>query len=151
MKKETSAEGFRLVRSIVVHELAHQWFGNLVTMDFWDGLWLNESFADWAEMYAWELLDPKLKMWQEYVTKQYQNALVFDSNRSSHPIEVPVNKESEIIQVFDSISYSKGCAVLRMIAGLLGEEVFIRGIRRYLQKHAYGNTTAGDLWDALSE
>jgi aminopeptidase N len=89
-EEHTDAEGFRLVRSVVMHELAHQWFGNLVTMGFLDGRGLNGSFADWAELYAWELLDLEPKMWQEYVTKQYQNVFAFGSKRSRHRIKVPV-------------------------------------------------------------
>lgn len=96
-------------------------------MEFWDGLWLNESFADWAELYAWETLEPSWQMWQNYATGGFQSALKLDSNRASHPIEVPVSKASEVAQVFDSISYDKGCAVIRMISRHLGIEVFVKG------------------------
>ena len=147
---ETSAEAYRWAGSVLVHELAHQWFGNLVTMDFWEGLWLNESFADWAELYAWETLDPSWQMWENYATGAYQEGLILDANRQSHPIEVVVNKATEIGQIFDAISYCKGCAVIQMIAGLLGVDVFIKGVQFYLKKHAYGNAKTGDLWDALS-
>ncbi|RFU30932.1 hypothetical protein B7463_g5427, partial [Scytalidium lignicola] len=150
-QKATSAKAFRLSASVIVHELAHQWFGNLVTMDFWDGLWLNESFADWAELHAWETLNPGWQMWQNYATEGYQLGLLLDSNRASHPIEVPVNRTSEINQIFDDISYSKGCAVIRMISDILGIETFLEGIRLYLKRHTYGNTNTQDLWDALSE
>jgi aminopeptidase N len=87
--------------SVIVHELAHQWFGNLVTMEFWDGLWLNESFADWAELYAWETLDPSWQMWQAYDSRAYQSALTLDANRASHPIEVPVHKATELVRFSD--------------------------------------------------
>ncbi|KAN0092483.1 lysine aminopeptidase ApsA [Hyaloscypha variabilis] len=147
---ETSAEAYRWAGSVLVHELAHQWFGNLVTMDFWEGLWLNESFADWAELYAWETLDPSWQMWENFATGAYQEGLVLDANRESHPIEVVVNKGSEIGQIFDAISYCKGSAVIQMIAGLLGVEVFIKGVQFYLKKHAYGNAKTSDLWEALS-
>ena len=150
-ERESSAAAFRLAGSILVHELAHQWFGNLVTMEFWDGLWLNESFADWAELYAWETLEPSWQMWQNYATGGFQNALTLDSNRANHPIEVPVNKATEVAQVFDSISYDKGCAVIRMISRHLGVDVFIKGVQNYLKRAAYGNTVTSDLWDALSE
>jgi aminopeptidase 2 len=148
--KETSAEAYRRAGSVIVHELAHQWFGNIVTMDFWEGLWLNESFADWAELYAWETLEPSWHMWQDYAIKGLQAGLALDSNRASHPIEVPVTKVTQINQIFDDISYNKGCAVIRMIARYLGTEKFIEGVRLYLKKHAYGNTKTSDLWDALS-
>lgn len=149
-EKETSATAYRRAGSVIVHELAHQWFGNIVTMDFWEGLWLNESFADWAELYAWETLEPSWQMWQDYAVGGYQAGLSLDSNKASHPIEVPVSKVGQINQIFDDISYNKGCAVIRMIAEYLGTEKFIEGVRLYLKKHAYGNTKTVDLWDALS-
>lgn len=149
-EKETSAEAYRRAGSVIVHELAHQWFGNIVTMDFWEGLWLNESFADWAELYAWETLEPSWHMWQDYAIKGLQAGLALDSNKASHPIEVPVRKVTQINQIFDDISYNKGCAVIRMIASYLGTEKFIEGVRLYLKKHAYRNTKTSDLWDALS-
>lgn len=90
-------------------------------------------------------------MWQTYVTTNLQRALSLDSLRSSHPIEVPVKKADEINQIFDAISYSKGSCVLRMLSTYLGEDVFLEGVRRYLKKHAYGNTVTGDLWASLSE
>lgn len=150
-EKESRAETFRLMGSVVVHELAHQWFGNLVTMEFWDGLWLNESFADWAELYAWETLEPGWQMWENYASAGYQEALALDGNQASHPIEVPVNKATEISQIFDDISYDKGCAVIRMISRHLGIELFVKGVRQYLKRAAYGNSFTSHLWDALSE
>lgn len=139
------------VAEVVQHELAHQWFGNLVTMDFWDGLWLNEGFATWMSWYSCNVFYPEWRVWDGYVTDNLQRALGLDSLRSSHPIEVPVKKADEINQIFDAISYSKGSCVLRMISKWIGEDVFMEGIRRYLKKHAYGNTTTGDLWAALSD
>ncbi|TQS36621.1 hypothetical protein Golomagni_02922 [Golovinomyces magnicellulatus] len=139
------------VAEVVQHELAHQWFGNLVTMDFWDGLWLNEGFATWMSWYSCNFFYPEWKVWQGYVTDNLQSALSLDSLRSSHPIEVPVKRADEVNQIFDAISYSKGSCVLRMISKYLGEDVFMEGIRQYLKKHAYGNTQTGDLWAALSE
>lgn len=138
------------VAEVVQHELAHQWFGNLVTMDWWDGLWLNEGFATWVSWYSSNDFFPEWKVWEEYVADNLQSALGLDSLRSSHPIEVPVKCADEIAQIFDSISYSKGSAVLRMISTYLGEDVFLEGVRQYLKKHAYGNTETGDLWAALS-
>jgi aminopeptidase 2 len=149
-EQETSAEAYRRAGTVVVHELAHQWFGNIVTMDFWEGLWLNESFADWAALYAWETLEPSWKMWEDYAIGGFQAGLRLDANKASHPIEVPVSKVGQINQIFDDISYKKGCAVLRMIADYVGRENFIEGVRVYLKKHAYANTKTSDLWDALS-
>lgn len=139
------------VAEVVQHELAHQWFGNLVTMDFWDGLWLNEGFATWMSWYSCNKFYPEWKIWQSFVIGDLQSALSLDSLRSSHPIEVPVKRADEVNQIFDAISYSKGSCVLRMISKFLGEEVFLKGIRRYIKKHAYGNTKTEDLWAALSD
>lgn len=150
-EKNVSASTKQRVAEVVQHELAHQWFGNLVTMDFWDGLWLNEGFATWMSWYSCNIFYPEWKVWEGYVTDNLQSALGLDSLRSSHPIEVPVKRADEINQIFDAISYSKGSCVLRMISKYLGEDVFMEGIRQYLKKHAYGNTTTGDLWSALSD
>ena len=139
------------IAEVVQHELAHQWFGNLVTMDFWDGLWLNEGFATWMSWYACNKFYPEWKIWQSYVTGDLQSALSLDSLRSSHPIEVPVKRADEVNQIFDAISYSKGSCVLRMISTYLGEQTFLEGVRRYIKKHAYGNTRTEDLWSALSD
>ena len=149
-EKTSGASTKERVAEVVQHELAHQWFGNLVTMDFWDGLWLNEGFATWMSWYSCNIFYPEWKVWQSYVTDTLQGALSLDSLRSSHPIEVPVKRADEVNQIFDAISYSKGSCVLRMISKHLGEDVFMEGIRQYLKKHAYGNTQTGDLWAALS-
>ena len=149
--KTAGASTKERVAEIVQHELAHQWFGNLVTMDFWDGLWLNEGFATWMSWYSCNEFHPEWKVWETFVIDTLQGALGLDSLRSSHPIEVPVYRAEEINQIFDNISYSKGSAVLRMISKYLGEDVFLDGVRRYIQKHAWGNTQTGDLWAALSE
>lgn len=152
LDEETSGASMKQrIAEVVQHELAHQWFGNLVTMDFWDGLWLNEGFATWMSWYACNNFFPEWKIWQSYVTNDLQSALSLDSLRSSHPIEVPVKRADEINQIFDAISYAKGSCVLRMISRYLGEQTFMEGIRRYLKKHAYGNTQTGDLWAALGD
>lgn len=149
-EKNSGAATKERVAEVVQHELAHQWFGNLVTMDWWDGLWLNEGFATWASWYSCNVFYPEWKVWQTYVTDNLQSALGLDSLRSSHPIEVPVKRSDEINQIFDAISYSKGSCVIRMISMYLGEATFMEGIRQYLKKHAYGNTKTDDLWSALS-
>ncbi|KAM0739212.1 hypothetical protein ACQRIT_006949 [Beauveria bassiana] len=141
----------RRVTDIVIHELAHQWFGNLVTMEWWEGLWLKEGFATWASLYGANKFYPEWNIWADFVIGSLQDALDLDSLRSSHPIEVPVKSANEISQIFDAISYEKGCSVLRMISVHLGEDVFLKGIRDYLRKFGYKNTTTDDLWDCLSE
>ncbi|KAJ0414679.1 peptidase family M1-domain-containing protein [Aspergillus carlsbadensis] len=149
-EKTSGASRKERIAETVQHELAHQWFGNLVTMDFWDGLWLNEGFATWMSWYSCNSFYPEWKVWQSYVIDNLQSALSLDSLRSSHPIEVPVKRADEINQIFDAISYSKGSSVLRMISKYLGEETFLQGVRDYIRKHAYGNTQTGDLWFALA-
>ncbi|CAG7980251.1 unnamed protein product [Penicillium salamii] len=150
-EKNSGASRKERIAETVQHELAHQWFGNLVTMDFWDGLWLNEGFATWMSWYSCNVFYPEWKVWQTYVIDNLQSALSLDSLRSSHPIEVPVKRADEINQIFDAISYSKGSSVLRMISKYLGEDVFLQGVRNYIKKHAYGNTETGDLWAALGD
>ncbi|PHH59184.1 hypothetical protein CDD81_3652 [Ophiocordyceps australis] len=150
-EKASSAATKERVAEVVQHELAHQWFGNLVTMDWWEGLWLNEGFATWASWYSCNKFFPEWNVWQTYVTDTLQSALALDSLRSSHPIEVPVKRADEINQIFDAISYAKGSCVLRMISIYLGEDIFLKGVQQYLKKHAYGNTKTDDLWTALSD
>ncbi|PSK39950.1 aminopeptidase 2 [Candidozyma pseudohaemuli] len=149
--KNTNVNTMQRVTEVVMHELAHQWFGNLVTMDFWDGLWLNEGFATWMSWYACDSLYPDWKVWESYVADSLQHALILDALRSSHPIEVPVKRADEINQIFDAISYSKGSSLLKMISRWLGEETFVKGVSNYLKKHKWGNTKTTDLWEALSE
>src|SRR5437762_3633499 len=120
-------------------------------MDFWDGLWLNKGFTTWMSWYSCNIFYPEWRVWEAYITDNLQSALSLDSLRSSHPIEVLVKHTDEINQIFNMISYSKGSCILRMISKYIDEDVFIEGIRYYLKKHAYRNTTTGDLWAALSD
>ncbi|KAG7660768.1 APE2 [[Candida] subhashii] len=149
--ENTNVNTKQRVTEVVMHELAHQWFGNLVTMDFWDGLWLNEGFATWMSWYACDSLYPDWKVWESYVSDSLQHALTLDALRASHPIEVPVKRADEINQIFDAISYSKGSSLLKMISRWLGEDTFIKGVSNYLKKHKWGNTQTSDLWEALAE
>ncbi|AMD22816.1 HHR047Wp [Eremothecium sinecaudum] len=139
------------VAEVVQHELAHQWFGNLVTMDWWEGLWLNEGFATWMSWYSCNEFEPEWKVWEQYVPDTLQSALSLDALRSSHPIEVPVKRADEINQIFDAISYSKGSSLLRMTSKWLGEDVFVKGVSNYLNEFKYGNAKTTDLWQALSK
>lgn len=136
---------------VVCHELAHQWFGNLVTMDWWSDLWLNEGFATWVGWLASDKLFPAWDIWTEFVVDDCQAGLTLDCLRSSHPIEVPVKNPEEIGQIFDSISYSKGASLIRQLVTFLGEETFRTGLRSYLAKHKYGNARTNDLWESLGE
>ncbi|KAI1828006.1 peptidase family M1-domain-containing protein [Xylaria intraflava] len=150
-EKASGAAMKERIAEVVQHELAHQWFGNLVTMDWWEGLWLNEGFATLMSWLSCNHFYPEWKVWENYVADNLQSALGLDSLRSSHPIEVPVKRASEVDQIFDAISYSKGSCVLRMISTYLGEDIFLEGVRRYIKKHAYGNTQTDDLWAALED
>lgn len=136
---------------VVAHELAHQWFGNLVTMDWWDELWLNEGFATWAGWLATDHLHPEWQVWPQFVNEGFTSALTLDALRSSHPIQVPVKDALDVNQIFDHISYLKGCGVIRMLANHLSVETFLKGVSIYLKKHTYGNAKTTALWDALSE
>jgi aminopeptidase 2 len=139
------------IASVVAHELAHQWFGNLVTMEWWSDLWLNEGFATWVGNYAVDKLFPDWHFWDSFVVDDVQRGMSLDCLRSSHPIEVEVKDPAQIGQIFDAISYSKGGSVIRMLSAYLTEDVFLEGIRQYLKKHAYSNASTGDLWAQLSE
>lgn len=136
---------------VVAHELAHQWFGNLVTMDWWNELWLNEGFATWVGWLAVDHFHPDWNIWSQFVAEGVQQAFHLDSLRASHPIEVPVRNALEVDQIFDHISYLKGSSVIRMLSVHLGRETFLRGVADYLKSHAYGNATTNDLWSALSK
>ncbi|PVU99211.1 hypothetical protein BB559_000882 [Furculomyces boomerangus] len=139
------------VAATVSHELAHQWFGNLVTMEWWSELWLNEGFATWVGNLAVDHVFPEWHTWTQFLVDEYSRALTMDSMRSSHAIQVPVRHSSEISQIFDNISYSKGASTIRMLSGYLGLENFLKGIRIYLDRHKYKNASTNDLWAALSE
>lgn len=141
----------REVVYVVAHELAHQWFGDLVTMDWWSELWLNEGFATWVGWHATDHLHKDWDIWPTFVEEDMQLAFNLDSLRSSHPIEVPVRDALDVDQIFDAISYRKGSSVLRMLAAHLGLETFLSGVSKYLKDHAYGNAMTEDLWSSLSE
>src|SRR3954454_1933255 len=138
----------RAIFGIIAHEMAHQWFGDLVTMAWWDNLWLNEGFATWMATKASEQFYPQWQSWLNgYAQKQY--AMALDARRTSHPIQQPIADESEAMVAFDAITYNKGQALIRMLENYLGEAAFRDGIRAYMTAHAYGNTTTADLWQAL--
>jgi len=139
------------VCTVVCHELAHQWFGNLVTMQWWDDLWLNEGFASWAENWSAHVLFPDYAMWDQFVTDHLSSALKLDGLQSSHPIQVPIAHAEEVEQVFDAISYCKGGSVVRMICAVLGMPHFQKGLANYMAKHGYGNTETYHLWQAWED
>lgn len=147
----TSAVRKQWIALVVGHELAHQWFGNLVTMEWWTHLWLNEGYASFVEFLCVEHLFPEYDIWTQFVTDTYIRALELDALNSSHPIEIPVGHPSEIDEIFDDISYNKGASVIRMLHNFIGDQDFRKGMNLYLTKHQYGNTFTEDLWAALEE
>lgn len=138
------------VANIINHELAHQWFGDLVTMRWWNGLWLNESFATFMQYKATDAFEPAWRQWENFGPLR-NSAYWVDSLRTSHPIEESVEHARDAILLVDNISYEKGCAVLYQTEQFLGEEVVRQGIASYLKKHAFGNTESADLWICLEK
>ncbi|CAG9785493.1 unnamed protein product [Diatraea saccharalis] len=137
------------VANTVAHELAHMWFGNLVTMKWWDDLWLNEGFASYMQAKALNAIEPSWTTMDQFLTKTMHSVLVTDAKLSSHSIVQTVATPDEITAIFDSISYNKGASVLRMLEGFIGEENFRRGVSDYLKKYKYGNTVTQDLLSCL--
>jgi len=133
----------------LAHELVHQWFGNLVTLMWWDELWLNESFATFLGNKAVDQMHPEWEVWNDFFLTRTAGALLWDSLPSTHPIEAKVTHAYEINAIFDEISYGKGGNVLRMVEAYLGEKEFQKGVHRYLEEHAYGNAVGADFWGAL--
>ncbi len=133
---------------VVCHEIAHMWFGDLVTMSWWNGLWLNEAFATFLEVVAVDAWKPEWKRWDAFALARAA-ALSTDGLYASRPIEFPVRAVKDLGAMFDVLTYQKGAAVLRMLEQFLGPTVFRDGVRRYLQTHAFANAETGDLWNAL--
>jgi aminopeptidase N len=133
---------------VVAHEMAHQWFGNLVTMEWWDDLWLNEGFASWMETKATEHFHPEWRMWLQSEAAR-QRAMQQDARQTTHPIVQPVLNADQAGQAFDAITYNKGQAVIRMIEGFVGEDAFRQGVQAYMREFAYGNTVTHDFWAKL--
>ncbi|XP_069966544.1 aminopeptidase N isoform X1 [Bactrocera oleae] len=147
----SSLENKQRVASVIAHELAHQWFGNLVTMKWWQDLWLNEGFATYVASLGVEHINPE---WRGLEKESVDNTLAIfklDALKSSHPISQEITHTNKIAEIFDSISYKKGSTVLRMMHHFLGDEAFRSGLHYYLKKHAYANAEQDDLWYALTE
>src|SRR5881227_987700 len=158
--KNSSAETKQIIYEVIAHEMAHQWFGDLVTMAWWDNLWLNEGFASWMGTKCTAHFNPQWEVWlrrslprdpTRRVGIAKEQAMEGDARSTTHPIQQPVATEAEANSAFDDITYKKGQSFLRMLESFLGEDVFRDGIRRYIAAHKYSNTTTADLWSALSE
>jgi puromycin-sensitive aminopeptidase len=148
---KASSQQRQRVASVVAHELAHQWFGNLVTMAWWDDLWLNEGFASWTQSFALDNLFPEWGMWTQFIAVDQATAMRLDAMRTSHPIQVPIGRAEEVEEVFDAISYCKGASVVRMLYAVLGPADFQKGLQIYMERHQYGNTETFHLWRAWEE
>jgi len=148
---KTSTGNKQWVALVIAHELAHMWFGDLVTMEWWTHLWLNEGFASFIEYLAIDHIFPDWDIWTQFVSTEMGIAYQLDALKNTHPIEVEVGHPAEISEIFDKVSYSKGASVLRMLHQYLGALDFQKGLQHYLKKHAYSNTQTEDLWIALEE
>ena len=137
-----------LVAAVVAHELAHMWFGDLVTMRWWNGIWLNEAFATFMEVAATDAFAPQWTMWTSFGLDR-SAAFEVDSLHSTRTVEFPVESPADADGMFDVLTYQKGGALLRMLEQFLGPDRFRAGVNHYLKKHSYGNTETGDLWDAI--
>jgi aminopeptidase N len=148
--KSSSIESKQMVALVIAHELSHQWFGNLVTMKWWDDLWLNESFANMMEYRAVEELYPEWNIWEQFVSHESAAAKRRDSLADVQSVKTDVHHPDEISTLFDpSIVYAKGGTLLHMLLHYIGEDAFREGLKQYFEKHKYGNTEADDLWEAL--
>ncbi|HUY84934.1 MAG TPA: M1 family metallopeptidase [Candidatus Dormibacteraeota bacterium] len=149
--KNRSLSGEQLTTLVIAHELSHQWFGNLVTMRWWDDLWLNESFASIMENIAPDRLHPDWHQWEDFATSRVLSCSHRDIYKDVQPVGVTVKHPDEISTLFDpAIVYAKGARLLNMLYDYIGEEAFRKGLKNYFQKHALGNTTRGDLWKEFS-
>jgi aminopeptidase N len=158
--KNSSAETKQDIYEVLAHEIAHQWFGDLVTMAWWDNLWLNEGFASWMGTKCTVHFNPQWEVWlrrnlprdpTRRVGIAKEQAMEGDARSTTHPIQQPIATEAEANSAFDDITYKKGQSFLRMLESFLGEDVFRDGVRRYIAAHKYSNSTTADLWNALSE
>jgi aminopeptidase N len=158
--QNSSAETKQNIYEVIAHETAHMWFGDLVTMAWWDNLWLNEGFASWMGTKCTAKFNPDWEVWLSKniprdPTRRYgigkEAAMEGDARATTHPIQQPIANEAEASSAFDDITYRKGMSFIRMLESFLGEDVFRDGIRKYMATHNFSNSTTADLWNALSE
>lgn len=149
--EETELSSKRDATITIIHEIAHQWFGNLVTMEWWTYLWLNESMATYFGWWVCDELFPEWSVWNTFIDNEYNHALELDSLNSSHSIEIPIENSKDINQIFDGISYAKGSCLVRFLASYIGPIKFREGMQNYMKKNMWKNTKSNDLWDAFDE
>ncbi len=148
--ESSSSPGTRQrIVEIIAHEMAHMWFGDLVTMAWWNDLWLNESFASWMATKATDTLYPEWQVWTQFISEDVSPGMSLDGLENSHPIESEVHNPDEVSQLFDAISYSKGASIIRMLEEFLSAGTFQTGLRDYLNTNAYSNAEGRDLWSAM--
>ena len=149
--KTSSTRTKQFIAEVISHEIAHMWFGNLVTMKWWNDLWLNESFATFMATKFVDKFYPEWDLWNQFVEDAMNVAMGLDSLKTTHPIDVKVNSPAEIREIFDAISYDKGGCVLRMLENYVGEPNFQKGLKKYLSDFKYKNAEGQDLWDAIGK
>jgi tricorn protease interacting factor F2/3 len=149
--KNSSFATRKSVAQIISHELAHQWFGNLVTMKWWNDLWLNESFATLMGHKVVDAVFPEWNAWQDFLIDETSPAMSMDSLRNTHPIEANVKSPDDIQEIFDAITYGKGASILRMIEAYTGSDAFRKGVQNYLKRYRFSNAAGIDLWNSLDE
>jgi tricorn protease interacting factor F2/3 len=149
--KTSSTRTKQFIAEVISHEIAHMWFGNLVTMKWWNDLWLNESFATFMATKFVDKFYPEWDLWDQFVEDSMNVAMGLDSLKTTHPIDVKVNSPAEIREIFDAISYDKGGCVLRMLEHYVGEPNFQKGLKKYLSDFKYKNAKGQDLWDAIGK
>ena len=149
--KTSSTRTKQFIAEVISHEIAHQWFGNLVTMKWWNDLWLNESFATFMATKFVDKFYPEWDLWNQFVEDAMNVAMGLDSLKTTHPIDVDVKSPAEIREIFDAISYDKGGCVLRMLENYVGEPNFQKGLKKYLSDFKYKNAKGQDLWDAIGK
>ncbi len=147
-EKHASVHTQQRVSEVVAHEMAHLWFGDLVTMKWWDDLWLNEAFATWMAYKTVDFVRPDWQIWEIFALDRL-GAMEIDELISTRPIHADVKNPLEAIEMFDGITYSKGASILRMLETYLGEKTFQAGVQHYMREHKFGNATTGDLWNSL--
>ncbi len=150
--ESTSISGKHHIATVIAHELSHQWFGNLVTMKWWDDLWLNESFAEMMMHFATDELDPEWNIWLDFASHVTVSALRRDAMDGVQPVKMDIHHPDEMNSIFDpSIVYAKGSRLIRMIKNYIGDDAFRKGLRQYFSDHSYKNTVGDDLWNALGK
>ncbi|NXX73889.1 ERAP1 aminopeptidase, partial [Urocolius indicus] len=147
--EKSSASSKLWITIIIAHELAHQWFGNLVTMEWWNDLWLNEGFANFMEFVSVSITFPELRV-EDHFLRICFDAMAVDALNSSHPVSTPVEDPAQILEMFDNVSYQKGSCLLNMLREYLTADVFKAGLVHYLQKYSYRNTRNEDLWHSMT-